>query len=342
MRIIVTGGAGFIGSALIRYVIKNTKDKVLNIDSLTYASSEESLSEVVNSERYMFKKVDICNYDELEKAVFEFEPNIIIHLAAETHVDRSINGPAQFIRTNIIGTFNLLEVIKSFQSLKKTIVRLHHVSTDEVFGEIEDEAKRFCEDSKYMPNSPYSASKASSDHLVRAWGKTYGIQFVITNCSNNYGPFQNSEKLIPNMIQRALDGRKLTVYGNGMQIRDWLYVDDHVEAIYKVATEANVGETYLIGGNCEKRNIDVVKLICFELDKLAAISKVKTRSHVELIEYVEDRPGHDFRYAIDASKIKSDLGWFPKTSFEEGMLKTIRWYIEKSNKSNFTANKGNT
>lgn len=336
MKILITGGAGFIGSAVIRHIINYTQDIVINVDSLTYAGNLESLAEVEGNERYAFEQVDICNRTELDRVFNEHQPDVVMHLAAESHVDRSIDGPAAFIETNIVGTYTLLEVSRAYwNSLtvdKKSAFRFHHISTDEVYGDLEDPEDLFTEETSYAPSSPYSASKASSDHLVRAWLRTYGFPTVVTNCSNNYGPFHFPEKLIPLMILNALDGKPLPVYGDGQQIRDWLYVEDHARALYLVATIGNIGETYNIGGHNEKANIDVVNTICELLEEL-----VPTNCHSReggnpkgfesLITYVKDRPGHDVRYAIDASKIERELGWVPEESFETGIRKTVKWYL---------------
>ena len=329
MNILITGGAGFIGSALIRYLIKNTDHQILNIDKLTYAGNLESLVEVESNPNYTFQKIDICDAAAIEQSFSEFQPDLIMHLAAESHVDRSIDGPAEFINTNIVGTYTLLEVSRKYwQSLsqhKKSQFRFHHISTDEVYGDLEGTTDLFTESTPYAPSSPYSASKASSDHLVRAWYRTYGLPIVITNCSNNYGPYHFPEKLIPLVILNALDGKALPIYGKGNQIRDWLYVEDHAKALYKVVMEGTIGETYNIGGHNEKQNIEVVKTICHILDVLKPQSN--NQPYEELITFVEDRPGHDLRYAIDASKIKNDLGWTPEESFESGIRKTVEWYL---------------
>ena len=329
MHILITGGAGFIGSALIRYLIKNTDHQILNIDKLTYAGNLESLVEVESNPNYAFQKIDICDAAAIEQSFSEFQPDLIMHLAAESHVDRSIDGPAEFINTNIVGTYTLLEASRKYwQSLsqhKKSQFKFHHISTDEVYGDLEGTTDLFTESTPYAPSSPYSASKASSDHLVRAWYRTYGLPIVITNCSNNYGPYHFPEKLIPLVILNALDGKALPIYGKGNQIRDWLYVEDHAKALYKVVMEGTIGETYNIGGHNEKQNIEVVKTICHILDVLKPQSN--NQPYEELITFVEDRPGHDLRYAIDASKIKNDLGWTPEESFESGIRKTVKWYL---------------
>ena len=339
-KILVTGGAGFIGSTLVRYIINKTNYQLVNVDKLTYAGNLQSLKEVLDSSRYFFEKVDICNSLEIKKIFIKHQPDIVIHLAAESHVDRSINEPGSFIKTNILGTYVLLEQSKEYwknlSGLKKKSFIFHHVSTDEVFGDLPhpDDEKGllplFKETSKYLPSSPYSASKASSDHLVRAWYRTYGLPVVITNCSNNYGPFQFPEKLIPLIILNALERKKLPIYGSGSQIRDWLYVEDHVKALITIATQGKVGETYNIGGKNEIKNVVVVKSICRILDKLVPFKNPSNKNfkYESLIEYVPDRPGHDKRYAIDSSKIKNCFGWEPKESFESGIYKTINWYIK--------------
>ena len=331
MKLIVTGGAGFIGSAVVRHIIKNTDHHVLNIDKLTYAGNLESLALVENNERYHFSQTDICDRTALDQLFAEFKPDAVMHLAAESHVDRSISGPADFIETNIIGTYQLLETARHYwnnlDEPKKEAFRFHHISTDEVYGDLEGTDDLFLETTPYAPSSPYSASKASSDHLVRAWHRTYGLPVVITNCSNNYGPYHFPEKLIPLVIQNALAGKVLPVYGNGHQIRDWLFVEDHARALYKVVTEAQVGETYNIGGHNEQKNIDVVKSICALLEELAPNKPAGLDQYEDLITYVTDRPGHDLRYAIDASKIQKDLVWVPEESFETGLRKTVEWYL---------------
>lgn len=397
MKILVTGGAGFIGSAVIRHIIENTRDSVVNLDKLTYAGNLESLLEVSSSERYAFEQVDICNRAELDRVFKEHQPGAVMHLAAESHVDRSIDGPAEFIETNIVGTYTLLEAARAYwnalDSERKQAFRFHHISTDEVYGDLphpndepmdchaapllaetepviasaakqsmdchglqprSDVLPLFTETTSYAPSSPYSASKASSDHLVRAWLRTYGFPTLITNCSNNYGPYHFPEKLIPLVILNALEGKPLPIYGKGDQIRDWLYVEDHARALYKVVTEGKIGETYNIGGHNEKQNIEVVETICEILNELrpretatsqaprsddevienvppviASAAKQSTvSSYKSLITYVTDRPGHDRRYAIDASKIAKELNWQPEETFESGIRKTIQWYLD--------------
>jgi dTDP-glucose 4,6-dehydratase len=340
MKILVTGGAGFIGSAVIRYVIRNTSDRIVNVDKLTYAGNLDNLRDVDRSDRYAFEQVDICDRTEIDRVLEEHRPDAIMHLAAESHVDRSIDGPAAFIETNIIGTYTLLEASRTYwQGLagqRKQAFRFHHVSTDEVYGDLPhpadaDNIERhlFTETTPYAPSSPYSASKASSDHLVRAWMRTYGLPVLVTNCSNNYGPYHYPEKLIPLMILNALEGKSLPVYGNGDQIRDWLYVEDHARALHMVVSEGKAGETYNIGGHNEKQNIEVVHTLCDVLQELAPPSAGhSTNVYRSSIAYVEDRPGHDRRYAIDASKIQRELGWKPMETFETGIRKTVQWYVE--------------
>ena len=370
MKILVTGGAGFIGSAVIRHIIQNTQGSVINLDKLTYAGNLESLANVSDSKRYAFEHVDICNREELDRVFKQHQPDAVMHLAAESHVDRSIDGPAEFIQTNIVGTYTLLEAARAYwnqlDSDRKHAFRFHHISTDEVYGDLPhpndtsggtDNASHasvraghacdsglplFTEQTAYAPSSPYSASKASSDHLVRAWQRTYGFPVLITNCSNNYGPYHFPEKLIPLVILNALEGKPLPIYGKGDQIRDWLYVEDHARALYKVVTEGEIGETYNIGGHNEKQNIEVGETICEMLDELRPLkdasapvgaghardSDISNTSYKSLITYVTDRPGHDRRYAIDASKIAKELNWQPEETFESGIRKTIQWYLD--------------
>ncbi|ATY78212.1 dTDP-glucose 4,6-dehydratase [Aeromonas veronii] len=336
MKILVTGGAGFIGSAVVRHIIRDTQDTVINLDKLTYAGNLESLADVSTSEHYTFEQVDICNRAELDRVFALHQPDAVMHLAAESHVDRSITGPADFIETNIVGTYMLLEAARAYwnglDELRKAAFRFHHISTDEVYGDLPhpDEVAAgeplplFTETTPYAPSSPYSASKASSDHLVRAWRRTYGLPTIVTNCSNNYGPYHFPEKLIPLVILNALDGKPLPVYGKGDQIRDWLYVEDHARALYKVVTTGLVGETYNIGGHNEKQNLEVVHTICDLLDEMVP----KASSYRDQITYVADRPGHDRRYAIDATKMSSELAWQPQETFESGIRKTVQWYLD--------------
>lgn len=329
--ILVTGGAGFIGSAVVRHIIESTQDNVVNVDKLTYAGNLESLESVENNPRYAFEQVDICDSKALLRVFEHHQPDAVMHLAAESHVDRSIDGPAAFIETNIVGTYTLLEAARAYWNTlndeRKAAFRFHHISTDEVYGDLEGTDDLFTETTPYAPSSPYSASKASSDHLVRAWLRTYGLPTIVTNCSNNYGPFHFPEKLIPLMILNALDGKPLPVYGNGQQIRDWLFVEDHARALYKVVTEGKVGETYNIGGHNEKANIDVVRTICRLLEELVPNKPEGVAKYEDLITYVKDRPGHDVRYAIDAAKIGRELGWRPQETFESGIRKTVEWYL---------------
>jgi len=331
-KIIVTGGAGFIGSAVIRHLLHNTNHSVINIDKLTYAGNLDSLAEVTSSPCYRFEQVDICDHTALERIFAEHQPNLVMHLAAESHVDRSIDGPAAFIQTNVLGTFTLLEAARNYwlnlDNTVKQAFRFHHISTDEVYGDLHGTDDLFTETTPYAPSSPYSASKASSDHLVRAWQRTYGLPTLITNCSNNYGPYHFPEKLIPHMILNALAGKPLPVYGDGQQVRDWLYVEDHARALVEVATRGVIGDTYNIGGHNEQRNLQVVHTICDLLEELAPNRKpAGVDSYRDLITFVKDRPGHDARYAIDASKIERELGWKPQETFESGMRKTVQWYL---------------
>lgn len=331
MKIIVTGGAGFIGSAVIRHLLDTTQDLVLNIDKLTYAGNLASLGEYQKNERYEFHQVDICDKEALNDVITSFKPDAIMHLAAESHVDRSIDGPAEFMQTNIIGTYNLLEVSKkywlSLPEKSKTKFRFHHISTDEVYGDLVNPKDLFTEESSYQPSSPYSASKASSDHLVRAWQRTYGLPTLVTNCSNNYGPYHFPEKLIPLVIINAIQGKPLPIYGKGQQIRDWLYVEDHAEALVTVLKSGEVSETYNIGGHNEKTNLDVVRSICNILNEIITDKPNGIIDFNSLITFVPDRPGHDIRYAIDASKIEESLDWTPKETFDTGLEKTIQWYL---------------
>ena len=331
-KLLITGGAGFIGSALVRHIIDNTDYFVVNVDKLTYAGNLESLSSVEESSRYFFEHVDICNAIEVRRILDEHQPDIVMHLAAESHVDRSIDGPGDFIQTNIVGTYVLLEEVRFYWSnlegIKKENFKFHHVSTDEVYGDLEGTDGMFTETTPYAPSSPYSASKASSDHLVRSWQRTFGLPTLITNCSNNYGPYQFPEKLIPLIIINALSGKKLPIYGDGKQIRDWLYVDDHARALLHVALNGLTGETYNIGGHNEKQNIKVVKTVCNILDELVPSKIAGLERYEQLITFVTDRAGHDVRYAIDATKIADDLGWMPEETFETGIKKTVQWYLD--------------
>ncbi|WP_288356621.1 dTDP-glucose 4,6-dehydratase [uncultured Cycloclasticus sp.] len=330
--ILVTGGAGFIGSAVIRHLINDTEFNVINLDKLTYAGNLESLKSVSESDRYSFEHVDICDAVEIKRVLNQHQPDIVMHLAAESHVDRSIDGPGEFIQTNIVGTYNLLEQARhywsSLEGAKKAGFRFHHISTDEVYGDLEGTDDLFTEQTPYAPSSPYSASKASSDHLVRAWQRTFDFPALITNCSNNYGPYHFPEKLIPLVILNALAGKPLPVYGEGKQIRDWLYVEDHARALVLVATQGVLNETYNIGGHNEMQNIEVVRSICVLLEELAPNKPGGVESYQDLITFVTDRAGHDVRYAIDASKIERELGWSPQETFQSGLRKTVKWYLE--------------
>jgi len=332
VKFLVTGGAGFIGSAVIRYLINDLGFEVVNLDKLTYAGNLESLGDVATSSNYTFEKVDVCDFENVSRVFNQHQPDKIMHLAAESHVDRSIDGPAEFIQTNIVGTYVMLEVARQYwlnlPEQKQSEFRFHHISTDEVYGDLDGTDDLFTEDSSYAPSSPYSASKASSDHLVRAWNRTYGFPVIITNCSNNYGPYQFPEKLIPLVILNAISGKALPVYGEGHQIRDWLHVEDHARALVKVVLEGNDGETYNIGGHNEKTNLEVVKTLCSILDEMVPNHPGDINNYEELIRYVEDRPGHDIRYAIDASKIDQKLDWRPDETFETGIRKTVEWYLK--------------
>jgi len=327
--ILITGGAGFIGSALVRYQVETLGNRVINVDALTYAGNLESVASVSKLPNYRFEQTNICDAKSVTRLFREYQPDVVMHLAAESHVDRSRDGPAAFIETNIVGTYNLLENARGYwkelSAEKKHNFRFHHISTDEVFGSL-PASGLFKESSPYQPNSPYSASKAGSDHLVRAWHHTYGLPVLVTNCSNNYGPYQFPEKLIPLIILNAIEGKPLPVYGTGDNIRDWLYVEDHVKALSLVIEKGKIGETYNIGGNSEKTNLEVVTELCGLLDELIPGSKYKP--HKNLIKFVEDRPGHDKRYAIDASKIKTELNWQPVETFASGLRKTVQWYLD--------------
>lgn len=332
MRILVTGGAGFIGSALVRHLIDHTDHEVLNLDKLTYAGNLQSLLRVAGNSRYEFLQADIADQAGVSAVLARFQPDAIMHLAAESHVDRSIDGPADFIQTNIVGTYSLLEAARGYWSTlnepARGAFRFHHVSTDEVFGDLQDTGDLFNENSSYAPSSPYSASKAAADHLVRAWHRTYGLPTVISNCSNNYGPYHFPEKLIPLTILNALAGKPLAVYGNGQQVRDWLYVEDHVRALLQVVTAGEVGRTYAIGGHNEQSNIGVVQALCCLLEELAPVHPLGVTRYADLITHVQDRPGHDLRYAIDASRIERELGWSPQETFASGLRKTVQWYLD--------------
>ena len=330
MKILVTGGAGFIGSAVVRNLIRRGEDIVINVDKLTYSANLLSLSDVMHSPKYVFEKIDICDTEAVQGVFERHKPDMVMHLAAESHVDRSIDGPAEFVQTNILGTYKLLEAsLTYYQKLtreRRAIFRYHHISTDEVFGALELDSPTFNSETPYRPRSPYSASKAASDHLALAWHHTYGLPVILSNCSNNYGPYQFPEKLIPLMILNGLAGQTMPLYGAGKNIRDWLFVGDHAEALITILKTGRVGETYLVGGDSERRNIDVVRSICELLDELVPTTN-KTQRH-DLITFVEDRPGHDLRYAIDFSKTTRELGWRPSISFDEGLRRTVAWYVE--------------
>lgn len=332
MHLLITGGAGFIGSALIRHLIQNTDERVVNLDKLTYAGNLQSLAAVASNPRYTFEQADICDRAALERIFAKHQPRAVMHLAAESHVDRSIDSAGEFIHTNIVGTFTLLEAARAYwgslNDAQKAAFRFHHISTDEVYGDLHGTSDLFTETTPYAPSSPYSASKASSDHLVRAWQRTYGLPTLITNCSNNYGPCHFPEKLIPHIILNALSGKPLPVYGDGSQIRDWLYVEDHARALYQVVTQGKVGETYNIGGHNEKTNLEVVRTVCALLEELAPEKPAGVAKYEDLITFVKDRPGHDARYAIDAAKIGRELGWQPQETFDTGIRKTVAWYLE--------------
>ena len=331
MKVLVTGGAGFIGSALIRHLVHDKKFWVVNVDKLTYAANLTSLSSVTKSGFYQFERADICDAEAIRKIFLKYSPDVVMHLAAESHVDRSIDGPAPFVQTNIVGTFTMLEEARHYwMSLlgeKREKFLFHHVSTDEVFGDLGPSDEFFNETTSYSPSSPYSATKAGSDHLVRAWYRTYKMPVVITNCSNNYGPYHFPEKLIPHMILNAIHGKPLPIYGDGLQIRDWLYVEDHVKALVNVVTDGAIGETYNIGGHNQKTNLEVAQTICALLEELAPQKPLNVKSYRDLIVFVKDRPGHDIRYAIDASKIDRELGWIPEETFQTGLRKTVQWYL---------------
>ena len=332
MKFLITGGSGFIGLAVIRHIINHTNYSVVNVDKITYAGNSYSLTSVEADPRYVFEKVDICNANDIRRIFNEYQPDLVMHLAAESHVDRSIDSPSEFIQTNIFGTYTLLEEAKNYlnelEKGKRGLFKFLHVSTDEVYGDIEDTKDLFTESTPYAPSSPYSATKASSDHLVRAWGRTFELPILITNCSNNYGPYQFPEKLIPLIIINALKGKDLPIYGNGKQIRDWLYVDDHVKALLVVSLTGTIGETYNIGGHNEFQNIEIVKEVCSVLDELSPSKLDGIDQYEQLITYVDDRAGHDLRYAIDATKIFNELNWAPEETFKTGIRKTVHWYLD--------------
>lgn len=334
MKILVTGGAGFIGSAVVRHLIRDKKYSVISVDKLTYAGNLDSLQEIASSPLYCFEQIDICDSINIDRVFREYRPDKVMHLAAESHVDRSIDSPGAFIHTNIVGTYTLLEAARCYwntlEGNKRDEFVFHHISTDEVYGDLSDIEDLFTETTHYAPSSPYSASKASSDHLVRAWGRTYSLPVIITNCSNNYGPFHFPEKLIPHVILNAIHGKPLPIYGNGLQIRDWLYVEDHIKALIKVVTEGKIGETYNIGGHNEKTNLEVVETICDLLEELSPQKPSGVINYRDLINFVKDRPGHDARYAIDASKIERELAWVPEETFDTGLRKTVQWYLDNT------------
>lgn len=341
----ITGGAGFIGSALIRHLIEHTSNSVINVDKLTYAGNLESLLHVSNNKNYVFQQVDICSREQINIVFSNFQPDAVMHLAAESHVDRSIDGPSAFIQTNIVGTYTMLEASRDYWQLlpetRRQLFRFQHISTDEVFGDLKHTNDFFSESSPYAPSSPYSASKASSDHLVRAWHRTYGLPILITNCSNNYGPYQYPEKLIPLAILNLLSGKQMPIYGNGTQVRDWLYVNDHVCALYQVLKYGKIGSTYNVGGHNEKQNIEVVRTICGLLEELVPSKPFGIDQYTDLITPTKNRPGHDLRYAIDAKKIRDELGWKPKETFDTGIRKTVQWYLENTDWCNNILNKIN-